>query len=110
MNEFKSSSWLRFMQKFRGNHMSSKPFWTRINRIRQKKKPRSIPDINHNGTVLTTDQDKENAFGDKLFNTFNDDGDNDDFNEPQKNMLTLKFRIISITLRMNPLSFSRLMN
>lgn len=83
IKEFKSTSWKKFLGKFNGSHISSKPFWSRINRIRNKKQPKNIPDIKHNGVILSTDSEKANAFANKLFTTFNSD-DDPVFNELQK--------------------------
>ena len=84
IRDFKSTSWSKFIGRFKGGRTSSKPFWNRINRMKQKKQPKSIPNINHNGIILTNNIDKANAFGEKLSKTFNTSEDTDDFNENHK--------------------------
>ena len=76
ITEFKSSNWSNFINKLGTCPTSSKAYWNRINRIRNKKAPNSIPNLNFNGTTLDTDESKAVAFGEKLANTFSDQVEN----------------------------------
>ena len=58
--------------------MTTKPFWNRINRLKNKKQQNKIPSILDNETWLETEEAKANAFGKKLELTFND------YNEPDQ--------------------------
>ena len=53
--------------------LSTKPFWRRINRIRNKKRPSAIPDIHLDCKILETDEEKANAFADRLENIFSNE-------------------------------------
>ena len=52
--------------------LSTKSFWNRINRLKNKKQQNKIPIIVENEIRLETDDDKANAFGRKLELTFSD--------------------------------------
>ena len=70
--KFKSKNWRNFVNKIGFHQTSSKVFWRRINRLKSKKEPNSIPDLIHGGKILKNDQEKANAFGEKLVDTFNE--------------------------------------
>ena len=55
--------------KLYARQLSTKPFWNRINRRKNKIHPNKIPDIIENEVLLTTKEDKAKAFGRKLVKT-----------------------------------------
>ena len=64
--------------------MSFKPFWKRINRFRNKPN-KGIPTLLHESKELRTDIEKATAFGNKLFDTFNENPQDDSlFNSMNK--------------------------
>ena len=70
--KFRSNQWHQFTSKLGTRPMSTKPFWNRINRLKNKKQQNKIPSILDNETWLETEEAKANAFGKKLELTFND--------------------------------------
>ena len=70
--KFRSNQWQQFANKLGSRPLSSKPFWNRINRLRNKKQPNQIPAILDRDSLLVDDDDKVEAFGRKLESTFNE--------------------------------------
>ena len=68
----RSSQWTEFMKKTGPNPLSSVPFWKRINRLRQRKKPNTIGTLERDGVAYTKDEDKAKIFAERLFETFNE--------------------------------------
>ena len=58
------------------NHLSSVPFWRRINRLRNKNPTKNIANIEENGMKYTTDHAKAQVLADRLENVFNEDPNN----------------------------------
>ena len=69
-NLIKTTCWGSFLVKQGPNPLSSKPFWKRINRFRNKPY-RGIPTLFNQTIELKTDEEKALAFGNKLLDTFN---------------------------------------
>lgn len=67
---FKNENWQAFLSRLGKNPLSAIPFWKRINRLSNKKKPNSIPTLNKDNKELTTDKEKAEAFAEKLGFTF----------------------------------------
>ena len=83
--ELKSMSWQTFVNNIGPRPWSSKPYWKRINELRNKRKPKNMPTIIHKEVSLTSDESKAKAFKDKLKSTFNEDKNySRNFNEFQK--------------------------
>ena len=62
--DFESQNWLKFLNSQGANSLSSKPFWKRINRYRNKAN-KGIPTLLHNGVELKSDSEKVLAFDKK---------------------------------------------
>ena len=67
--KFKSTQWQRFSDKLGKNPLSTIPFWRRI---RNKKRPETIPTILVDQKEITEDGDKAEKFAEHLENIFND--------------------------------------
>jgi exonuclease III len=87
--QFKSQQWQKFLNGMQGKLLTSKPFWQKIGRARNKRKPSSIPTLIHPVTKeeLVNDADKAQFFGNKLSKTFNntDEDYNKTFDDEHKN-------------------------
>ena len=59
------------MSKIGQNPLSTKPYWRRINRIRNKKEPKDIPSLIINDNLIELNIDKAKAFGNRLNSIFN---------------------------------------
>lgn len=100
ITEFKSNNWQEFVNRLGPSVTSSKTYWQRINRIKEKKKPKTIPDIIHNDKCLSTDEEKARAFGDKLKTTFNEDPEQEkDFNKKHKQYVDNLTNIRGLNIR-----------
>ena len=84
--KFKSKQWSNFIEKLGSYPTSTKAYWNRINRLRNKKQTNTIPTIIHNNIRLDNDESKAKAFGEKLAKTFTDEND-PTFSEEQKNFV-----------------------
>jgi len=75
LQKFKAEQWQKFLNGLEGKPLTSKPFWKRINRVRNKRKTNNIPTLinKENDQELTTDEMKANFFGKKLAKTFSKD-------------------------------------
>jgi exonuclease III len=72
IQEHKNKSWTKFIRK-RPNPLSSKPFWSRIDRLRGKEKKQTIGNLlDENNISYTNDCDKANLFASKLEQTFSE--------------------------------------
>ena len=85
ISDFKSKNWSNFISKLGNCPNSTKAYWNRINRIKNKKQPKSLPNLLINDSILETDEEKANAFSERLSDTFNDSKNVDvNFNESQE--------------------------
>ena len=75
------------MSKIGQNPLSTKPYWRRINRIRNKKEPKDIPSLIINDTLIELNTDKAKAFGNRLNSIFN----NSELDEVNFNLNHKKF-------------------
>ena len=72
IGEFRNKSWENFIKKIGKNPTSSKPFWLKINRFRNKRNKNSIkiPTLKSNGQTFESNEEKANLFGSILKETF----------------------------------------
>jgi len=63
---------INFLDKLEKTPVSTKPFWSKINKTRVKNNSNNIPTLIKEGIELTTDDAKANLFAEKLKNTFNE--------------------------------------
>ena len=70
--EFRSAAWERFLDKLGKNHVSSKPFWNKINQTRSRKTRANYPTIKYQGDEFRTDEQRALVFGKLLESTFSD--------------------------------------
>lgn len=78
INEFYNNSWKEFVQKH-PNPTSSRPFWKRINKFKNKSINRQIPKLIFNNHFIESDQEKSNVFKYNLESIFsnNETGSDD---------------------------------
>ena len=82
ITKFNSRKWNNFINKIGPCPLSTKAYWKRINRVRNKKQQNKFPNLMINNTLIDTDEEKAKAFGSKLFRTFNNQiEDTQTFNE-----------------------------
>ena len=67
----------RFLKQDGPHPLSSVPLWRRINRLRNKKPTKNIPNLEENGIKYTTDHDKAQILANRLEDVFNEDKNND---------------------------------
>ena len=89
---YKNQKWSNFLESLGKNPVSTRPFWQKINKIRNKnqnKKSEKIPSLNFNNTIYTTNDEKANIFGSILEQTFKDSND-EKFNKEFEQMIKQK--------------------
>jgi hypothetical protein len=89
---YKNQKWSNFLESLGKNPVSTRPFWQKINKIRNKnqnKKSEKIPSLNFNNAIYTTNDEKANIFGSILEQTFKDSND-EKFNKEFEQMIKLK--------------------
>ena len=72
IQSFKCNQWNNFLDSLGPSVTSSRPFWSRINRLRGSNVNRSSPCLIQNETEFSKDEEKEKLFKDLLKGTFND--------------------------------------
>jgi len=75
--------WLKFLEKIGSNHVSSVPFWRRVNSARSSKKKRKMSNFFYNGTRYETNKDKAGLFRGLMHSRFAKT-DNPNFSESFK--------------------------
>ena len=71
ITEHTSQKWEDFLKKFGPNCTSSRPFWKRVNKIRNNTSSnRSLPTLNLGGRVFKSSAEKANLFADQLEKIF----------------------------------------
>ena len=70
IREFKNAQWRAFLDRIGPKPLSTVPFWKRINRLRNKKRPQTINTLEKDGFELNTDEEKATVFAEKLKATF----------------------------------------
>ena len=68
----KQEEMTNFLDKLEKNPVSSKPFWSLINKTRAKNNSNNIPTLKKDGVEYTSDEAKDNLFAEKLKKTFNE--------------------------------------
>ncbi len=70
--KFKSEKWQKFLDNIQSKQLTSKPFWKKISKARNKRKQNSIPTLIHPTTKeeIADDLEKAQFFGQKLQKTF----------------------------------------
>jgi hypothetical protein len=71
--DLRTKQWSGFVEKFKGNATSSKPFWNKINEFRGSKRVNLIPPIKQDQNLYKEDIDKAEFFAEKLASTFSND-------------------------------------
>jgi hypothetical protein len=66
----KQEEMTNFLDKLEKNPVSSKPFWSLINKTRAKNNSNNIPTLKKDGVEYTNDGAKANLFAEKLKKTF----------------------------------------
>jgi hypothetical protein len=85
INKFKCSTWKKMLNRSSMYPTSSKPFWARINRVRNGKMNNGITKIKCNNEVINDKGKIAKAFADKLSKTFNhNDIDEVDYDSTHK--------------------------
>jgi hypothetical protein len=75
---YKNKKWNEFINSLGKNPVSTKPFWQKINKIKNKnksKKGKDIPTLLLNNISYTTKEEKADLFGGLLEQTFKDTND-----------------------------------
>jgi exonuclease III len=69
IKKIRSDNWIKFLDKCSKSN-STKPFWNKINQVREGKSGSSMPTLKMNGLKYETDQDKANILSRLLRDTF----------------------------------------
>ena len=81
IQSFKCNQWNNFLDSLGPSVTSSRPFWSRINRLRGSNVNRSLPCLVQNEKEFSKDEEKANLFKDLLKGTFNEQSNSVSNNE-----------------------------
>lgn len=70
IKQHKANTWMKFLDKVGKQHVSSRPFWQRINSFRSNKTARKVPSLSVNGKPVTEDLQKAEIFRNILTRRF----------------------------------------
>ena len=70
INEVRRKSWKNFLEKLGPSPLSTVPFWRRINRFRNKKNKGSIGELEKDGVIYKTNEEKSELFAERLKKVF----------------------------------------
>jgi exonuclease III len=110
---YKNKKMNNFVNNFNKNPLSSKPFWKKINVLKNngQQKDQSYPILLHDDKEITEDYDKANLFGSLLSETFKDTNSNN-FDQNFKNEVEdeMKLFIDNYKDEKNPFDFINFTN
>ena len=84
IKDYREKTWKNFLSKLGPNPISSRPFWSKINRVRSSKKSPSIPTLVINNVKFETNLEKANFFASILSETFSDTCSDAEFDDKFK--------------------------
>ncbi len=77
---YKNKKWIDFVDSLGKNPVSSRPFWQKINKMRNKngkKRTNQMPSLELNNITYTSNEERANLFGGLLEQTFKDSNDDE---------------------------------
>jgi endonuclease/exonuclease/phosphatase family metal-dependent hydrolase len=88
----KEKTWKFFLDKIGPHPVSSRPFWAKINQARTANKAVVFPTLEKNNQFFKTSEEKAHIFSKLLSTTFNDEGNDNEFDSSFKEEVNMKIR------------------